>query len=598
MSVNYGSNIKPPMLLNEQIGKIEEQENDNTFWLSIVEWGSIIAEVVIGMIPGVGMLADAGIAVAGAGIRTAAKAASGEGLSSTDVGLDFGTALIPAISGISKGLKSAKILKEAGATGLSRFTTLKEIAPNIKIPSGKQTTEIGKFISPKTFKKYTEIAKKGYEGKIGEWAITTNGKGLTKVGDVLKPSSLVKLENIGNAGSKTASAIAEAGVGGARESGSFEHSSAEAFGRSFAKEFKISFREFKSLSRELRMLPKAERAAYLTAEMVSFGKTADEIAAAAVKMKNILKNFSHFSNNYNIGRAMRGATNKTIKMLFKGLQYVANPTTIVSKMVEKTIGKAAEKIAEKVGEKWEKVSKILKKGAKGAKELEEDWIKTGGLRMKNKESTIFGVKVINENPAAMVVLVKFDPWKTSGKTGKNVGGKKDVVVEMPLTVMNEFINHSHPMKMYLDTWARSRGGAHAHEASTLMVVESIVGFLPIDAIGEYIGMTSYVTNTIKNAGNMKWAWTGDFWMDIGKQLAMTIPQESFKLVAAFAPGRIGKSFTENAVKGAVFNHQGVLTAGFSQVSSEAGRLRGETGSGKAFEKISAARGMGSSIKSL
>lgn len=79
---------------------------------------------------------------------------------------------------------------------------------------------------------------------------------------------------------------------------------------------------------------------------------------------------------------------------------------------------------------------------------------------------------------------------------------------------------------------------------------------------------------------------------------MTIPQESLKLVAAFAPGRLGKAFSEKALKGVIFNHQGVLTAGFSQVSSEAGRIRGETGSGKAFEKISSVRGMGSTIKSL
>ena len=60
-----------------------------------------------------------------------------------------------------------------------------------------------------------------------------------------------------------------------------------------------------------------------------------------------------------------------IKMLFKGLQYISNPSTIVSKIMEKTIGKAASRIEEVVSATVKKIGRILKKGAKGAKEMEE-----------------------------------------------------------------------------------------------------------------------------------------------------------------------------------------------------------------------------------
>ena len=85
-----------------------------------------------------------------------------------------------------------------------------------------------------------------------------------------------------------------------------------------------------------------------------------------------------------------------------------SPSALASEIISKTVAKLTPK-AEELGERFaKKIKDFVKKGAKGLKELEDEFVKSGGIKVNS--SWIMGIKMLNEDPAMSVVLFQFRTW--------------------------------------------------------------------------------------------------------------------------------------------------------------------------------------------
>lgn len=607
MAIVYGKRYDLPKLLSSEVGTLPTASTDErTNVLDYVNIGVTVLEFLAAFIPGVGPAISLGIGVANTAAYTGIKASDPDKFGEIDTFdyIGIGAQLFGGggfARQVSKGFKVASELSSHTPfwKGLDLFYNAEgfpDIAKAFSV-SDRVIPKVGTKLKLGSSTNVSKLLEKEYTKLLGSQNISELGLKTTvkEVSESIGKSSLLTANRAGQA-VNTISNIAET-------SEKLEKSTFVAT-KELSELLGLSLREYRQLSRLLKTAGSAKaRSELLELFFARIGKTKNLLKFRFTKgnLGKLYQNLKHLSN-INISKTLREYTDILIKKLFKGFQYISNPSTLVSKVVEKTAAKITEKIAEKTKVITDKIALVIKKGAKAEKELEDLWLKEGGVIIGGGNSTVMGYKLLSEEAQLVVALVKFRASKTGSKTGKNVGGKKDVIIRTDALTLRKFAKSAHPMLFYLNNWAKNRGGRHATKGEVfgdvIGYLDAAFGYLPIDKIGEYVGMLSYGASVFKNIDKVPWVGTDVFVEKFMANLQQSLYDEAFKAGAAFVPGRIGRAFTERAAKGVITNQQGLFTSGVQQFQSEMGSIKGKTASGKSIEKVQSIKGSGMTMKSL
>lgn len=182
----------------------------------------------------------------------------------------------------------------------------------------------------------------------------------------------------------------------------------------------------------------------------------------------------------------------------RGYQYLKKKLS--EKYAQKVANNLTHKVVHKTIENLDNVSKF-KNELDGIKQLFNE---SGGYLIPNNRY-LLGYKVLDTQGKKNVVLLKFNPFYASGDTGKNIGGKKDVLVMATNDDLKQLRNIG--VQYYWDYgygkgWWRSRGGKKEVMpigARTLATGLSLfLGFIPIPALRNMLSITSNIVENISD----------------------------------------------------------------------------------------------------
>lgn len=213
-----------------------------------------------------------------------------------------------------------------------------------------------------------------------------------------------------------------------------------------------------------------------------------------------------------------------------------------------------------------KVVRKLNKALDATTELEQAFVKTGGVIIASKY--IWGIKVINRGEkigyskrkvggksqpryAQHQVLVKFNPATTSSKSGKNKGGKHDVVVYMSTKDLEHMITEGSAYWFRVGKkkgWFVSRGGKARYGTEVkgwgaLPIsgsVSAMLAILPIQAIRS---LGSIMSNVKAAYGDIKKAngfggWLNNYMGELEKNFSNTGINRAGRLLARGVIGTV------------------------------------------------------------
>lgn len=200
---------------------------------------------------------------------------------------------------------------------------------------------------------------------------------------------------------------------------------------------------------------------------------------------------------------------------------------------------------DKILRKYEKntVEKAIEKAAKGlnrSRKIEEAFVKSGGeLLLENRY--ILGFKVLPGGyPGRRLVLIKFNKSNTSSKSGRNQGGKQDILVSMSdeqiIRFREEGTNYWFAVGQKYG-WFVSRGGKRATGRSAGVLSNHLslfLGFVPIPALRNVLSITS---NWVENIADMaRGTYTKDWIKKFERAIVRTTINRSVRLTTRVVIG--------------------------------------------------------------
>ena len=440
MPIGYGSKSQLPKLSPNQIAQfaIKEPEEEKRPSLSWLSWLLTAAEIGLSFIPGVGAIGGLALGLANAGAQTGIEYAESGKVSVIGTVLNFGGALIPGAIGIVRqgrgyikaGQELVKqgesVMKEAWQkmTSSSRMggkDMFDEVAKvKMRYSEGRRMVLSGKksgfFTNPqKLLKKeieFTEHFSKSYRQNMPKYEYNeVNGERIRQVFDPTKnmKESLEKVREVNSKILRSNKVFSRSGGESTKGAARFKlDKDLSKITGLFLKEIKIlrglidvstgAIRNYKAWYRILRKAYERTENPFL------------ELVVAGARKQKFIKLLTRTeTTSAKISRIASQTMSKTTKYG----SMLLSPSSLAGEIISKTVARLTPKI-EQLGERFAaKITSFVKKGAKGLKELEDEFVKTGGVKVNSE--WIMGIKLLTTDPAMNVVLFQFNPATTKNK---------------------------------------------------------------------------------------------------------------------------------------------------------------------------------------
>lgn len=563
--IGYGSSIELEALDPSQIGKIYKTENK--LGIAVLRTLITVGEIGLSFVPGVGTLAQTGIALAAAGANTAIDASQNQ-LSGTGIGLNFGSALIPgatkAVSGarklgkfnrnIREGIKQAEsYIQQATELGLSTLKTVEagtaprflKSALDLQKEVGLQSKWIKDVFAPDklltklrsqtrlifdssavggirigskynikfaldTLQEYSPIVRntlEAVEGEEEDIRKTLNKAGVSK-------QDLVEITRLTN------------GYSGAQKNSMVVAYLVEKYGADGATKLLEGVKRSRRIKRYLDRIFGESRKEMLAKQAATLQKINDDFALLDINKLGKVKSYNlskekpyEFTTHESLWKRWVKAvkspsSNEFNDMVVQPTQAIFDAGDLGRAPIEaayKKLSKYFSKYFKRLGKVWNKVDK-----------LEDIFVKEGGILINS--SVIMGYKVINDVANQNLVQINFYKETTgarnrmwNGKASKNFGGKKPVFVQATDRDLKRLKEQG--MRFYLKRWALSRGGKPIGISSfgwkgLAEKAELMLPFINTTLLRNMLSLGSNVidnlADTITGVGGWSKGWTDKF----------------------------------------------------------------------------------------
>lgn len=618
MAVLYGSKLELPQLLSSEIGFVKEKDTTGDNY-SIWSWLLTIGELGAFLIPGIGAVGSLAIGAAFAGIRQAVDVSYGKD-TTLSTALNFGLGVaVPAIGVVGQGLKNIKIAENAASAikkGAEASTKINELfiaheLAEYELSFGGSYSELTKIERSEQY--YTKIFQRGEAAKVFE-----------NVGFFSNPERMLKNYIKASERATRFSDIKSQWTKWYEETTKIYQNNARLFtknvGRASDLAQDIADRTNKSLRNLGETLELTERELKALASSIKNGVIVNRrlweriLGEAYARSNNPLivallaggrqeARFIKLASGgpTNVAKAVK-ALNKSAQFSKKVLTLISSPERLIKKGFDATIAKMAEHIGEHVAER---IALLVKRVGKTSKELEEEFIKSGGALMASE--VIMGYKVLYANPESTTILIQFRKEATMSTTGKNKKGKPPVFQTMSNLDLAAFIKAKSPMGFYLDNFARSRGGRSATELGLGEELTNLLGFLPVNKINQLVGLASMAARFGKkiSSGKGKFIWQERFYADMGKIFKNELIGASADFARMAFGG--GNNYIKRAIKrviegsgdnGAAGAKQAILGLGKSIPKSIASRAARGTKGGRRRAEFKGVGRVGTKIQGI
>lgn len=598
MPLGYGSGFAPERLTSAQVADAPVSQRD----LSSLSWILMGLEIAISFTPGLGIIGTTAIAAGGTAAQLGIEYAETGDISPTSLGVGLGGVALPGvIHGIALGRKTYKINAAVNQLRAEMEGRAFQAFGSVRYANGMSATEAYKLtdaerdliaaisqargVEASSAAEYLRergaidsidaaignsekmaIIEKPYGASTNMWDYWVAGPGI----DIEALNRPIELYG------KTAAA-------GTRGASSAQEQNQRLSARLAARYGLTAF----EVGRLLKLISNGKilnNRAWFNILRKSYQRTGNKVLGKLLQRtssmsKNLL--FQQLKRGETIAMFASRLTHKGIGVGNKVMGYIASPSSLVGELVSKTIGKLSSKW-EKIGEKLgEKISKIIAKGAKGAKQLEEEFEKNGGKLLQS--TVIMGYKPLNVKGIMNTILIQFKPIPTNHK--------RPVVATLSDMQLRDFIGSPSKMRWYLDHIAHARNG-HPHnsvinDGGDLM---DYLGFLPSEKISEVLSIVSAskgMANSLKANTSI---FDTQYWsVGLGKAFVSALITEAGKLVGNTftGGGEILKTTIEDSVKGVIrgVDIQKSFGEGFKGAFKQDAKRRFEKEGGRNVNKL-------------
>ncbi len=561
MPVGLGTGVELPKLTLEEISTTDTSSSSS--WLGILRVLLTIVEVGLTLIPGVGTAAATAIALGGAAAQTGLDVASGQ-VNPVNIGINFGSSLIPGVSAGIKGLRTTTISgsellggSEQISTGfadtlqgLGRQTGAKVNVDMTKIADLPKTGLegfINQSLSP------TQIAEKAFNQRnIGNitgsrFAINRFGKALSK-----------EFERAGNL--NIADEIRAGGGETVQYMRNFLNKQQETIRQTISGTGSVAAVEGVEGSEEdLRKI--LVRSGFTEAQLIELEALLAGVESQAARQSitlDFLRDIGGMDRARKFAENYYGLRKAAAKVRAEQRLPVGEPTwgegqwkrfvnalkhpssaefnDVVVQNVQaifdaNDLGRAGwERLYQKLKVQINDAFKPLYKAFGKAEKLEEAFTKAGGILLAKSNDPILGYKIIEEIGQHFLIQITFRngysvdgmgtaakhaTWK--GRRTKNFGGKAPVYVKANALNIERLSQDG--MNYYLHKWAYSRGGAAVGVgafglAGLSPVAEAILPFINTGLLRNMLSLTSNIVEnvsaTVTGEGGFAKGWEDRF----------------------------------------------------------------------------------------
>ena len=627
MPIGYGSKTQIPGLSPNEIAQFAIHKNEEKTSLSWLSWLLTAAEVGLSFIPGVGEVGAVLLGVVNAAAQTGIEVAETGSVSPLSVALNFGGSLIPgAIGGVKYVRKSMKLaekiqpgvnqlLKDLPKNIAGYDVRVQKFADIVTKTQGHETTRVGKwfndlyrkgtaeqheialnivknpltknrfydnvaidklkqfqgakFVNPKDFREV--ISSIGKQGNLSGYA----GKNWRKIEGYAFGG---RLGRVGADGGTSASQRAKLESQLSDLTGLFRREIRALQG--FINKETGELTNFQGWFRILKGAFERTKNPFL------------ELVISGAKKQKFLKLLTRTETT--AAKVSRIAS-QTMSKTTKYGSMILSPSSLASEIISKTVAKLTPYV-EKLGERFaEKITSFVKKGAKGLKELEEEFVKTGGIKVNSE--WVMGIKVIAADPVMSTVLFQFNP-ATSGH-------KQAVIANISGIKVEEFLNSGSKGRWYINNIARSRGGRKMSAFGIEGELAVFMGILPINKIQEMLGFATWTKSTITQIKSTSGTpiWNPGYWTGLKSGIMEGVMMEGIKgIVALGTRNQYFKQALEGGLGGIAHggDFKSAFTTGFKGALSSYKDMRFEdhTASGNAVKELKKFQATGGSLKSI
>lgn len=601
MGLNYGSNFKPSYLPQGEVGTTQIIDNSLPWWYSFTQVMLNIAQFGLAFVPGVGEIADLAIAGVQTGIE---KAVTGK-IDPMTAGLNFGMSGIGAIKSGASVVKSyqtaqsaqpilKQIVKDLGEDIPAQITRGQHLGQAFGTSLGVQEAADGFISHPQI---YSGLKQQIKIGEKVEWIAGRDPltQSFMDVGNNIVAKRIQQMQSVK---AEAESLLKQKFISPERLDNFIKNTTKSNYagaststlskiisrgniaGRGASEGYQTERRVVESLKKSLSF---TDYEIYQLRKLINeFGQITNKRMFYAILRKSFAR-----TNNELIGAALKGGTQKLIKQLIrkettaaklarvsgqaakkttKAMKIATNPGYVVRKFIKDTVGKIEE---EAIDIAKKKAIAMLAKGGKQAAKLEEMFAKSGGIMMDS--SVIMGYKLIADELEWKTMLIKFRPDATSSKSGRNKGGKVDVIVNCNEQDFIAFTKASSKMGFYLDNWARSRGGRYPNATSLDAMgisneMVDILGFLPIKQIRPYLALSTMVKN-VATSKSIPFIWKSEYFDKISEDFVSEALKETAGNATHLLPHHISK-YAKRAVDSAM-DGNGITKISTSMIAAQA-----------------------------
>lgn len=437
MPIGYGGRFESPILTKSEISLlIERRQRSGGGFVSFLRILTVIAEVGLSLVPGVGPFAQTGIALGAAGARLGLDFEEGS-VNPVNVGIDFGAALIPGVGGGIRNVRQTRFLRDYSGYLQNLVNAAEESGKVGRLPSqladvvgrargkagfSEALFEQGSFFRSPLSSSSIESASRNYFGELytggGNLISTSQNIGFTAGRNLVEEADV--LRTIGRFGENT------------------ETVGQEVFNedRRINKARELTEIEIRSILTEADILA-ITKLAQKSLTDTEFISRATEYLSRIGKLDAVERLGGDFAKN--ISSTLRGTFSKapaagksTVKKYIRSLTR-PNSKEFNDNFVQKVqlifdgsdAGRAPieygyRHLKEYFARKFSKMRKIIE----GANSIEDAFVKTGGTLVNS--NVIIGYKLIADRGTASLIMINFYPNAT--KSQKNPNGKEPVFV--------------------------------------------------------------------------------------------------------------------------------------------------------------------------
>lgn len=447
-----------------------------------------IAEIASAFIPGLGIWAETAIG-AGFGIaRLINDAVAGE-INPVNSAIDIATAFIPVGGKLVKGAKDALKVSRVEKSITSKLSR------ELEITGGRTTTKI------KRLRNQLETINRASKTRIA-------------FGDTNQIQKAIR-KQIASLESKQISKQAKSTLTSAIKNLDSEISNYSRGGKSFLDLQKSEEKIKRDITKFLRSDDKIKVNAFLrdsyaksqTRVLKNFNQL---ITTLSTRGRNTLSNnMIRFFDGKALSEVIGASRSSRIKQFFKKVgsrNFNDNFVQKVQLIDPNDAGRAPIEFAYQKAKQWanKKLDKFkkwrkYKKVRKFEKKLESTFVKNGGKLIGSRY--IYGIKPLFKKIKKWEVLVQFRKSTTSGLTGKNKNGKKDLIVDMTDYDIEQMVER--PGSDYWwevgekKGWIYSRGGqSFSHYGAVGSELSLFLSLVPLPALKNMVSITSNVVENI------------------------------------------------------------------------------------------------------